>query len=125
MVSSLTSSIGILQMASGGYGAPPGGGGFGPGGAPGAGGAPGGDEVNLTTPLVLSILSFFCGCGLLAGIPGFFVYQAKQLKDQGQVAEAQAKASLATKIAGAMVGVMVVIWLLYVVLMVVGVAAGS
>jgi hypothetical protein len=145
MVNEPMSSNATVHQAAGypqggGYGGPPqgggfdqggaGGGGFGPAGGggfpPGGGGmTPGGEEVNTTKPFILAALSFFCGCGLLAAIPGYFAYQAHQAKGQGDMATAKEKAALATKIGGAMVGIMAVIWVLYIVFMVVMAVIGS
>ncbi len=99
-----------IHAAGGGYGPPPGGGypggGYGapPGGAPmappgggpmmggmpgmpGGGGGGGGDieavKKTVQTWLILSFVSIFCGCGLLALVPILFAFQAKTAAEQG------------------------------------------
>lgn len=81
--------------APGGYGAPPPGGapmappggGMMPGGMPGGGGMGGGniEEVKkqVQTWLILSFVSFFCGCGILSIVPILFAFQAKTAAEQG------------------------------------------
>lgn len=57
----------------------------------------GGDDIKkqAQTWLIVSCLTFFCGCGLLAGIPAFFAWKAKQAADAGDVQEFQAKLKIA------------------------------
>ena len=88
----------------GAYGPPPGapggmpmappGGGMMPGGAPGG---PGGDELKKKVDkwFMLSIVSIFCGCGLLGLINVFFAHNAKQALQQGDVATAEQKINTA------------------------------
>jgi hypothetical protein len=64
----------------------------------------GGAEVNTTLPFVLGGLSCFC-CSIFGFIPLYIAYQAHQAKGQGDMATATAKAGLATKVAGAMIAV--------------------
>ncbi|MEB2311899.1 MAG: CD225/dispanin family protein [Polyangiaceae bacterium] len=80
------------------YGAPPGGAppyGAPPGGAPGFGGPPGGGppdlEAHVKKWFTLSIVSFFCGCGILALIPIMMASSAKDALSKGDVATAQQK----------------------------------
>ena len=87
--------------ARGGYGAPPGGGGY--GGPPGFGGQGGGfgagpggappDDLKKKVDLwcILSIVSFFCGCGILCIIPIIFANNAKQALAAGDFATASSK----------------------------------
>ena len=94
--------------APGGYGAPPGMGGppgapMGPpGGAPMAppgggmppgmgGGAPPDLQAHVNKWFNLSILSIFCGCGMLGLINVYFAYQAKEALGKGDATTAQDK----------------------------------
>ena len=86
--------------APGGYGAPPGGGGYGPPGFGGQGGGfgagPGGappDDLKKKVDLwfILSIVSIFCGCGLLGIINIVFANNAKQALAAGDFATASSK----------------------------------
>lgn len=65
------------------------------------GGPPGGGAVNTTLPLVLGIVCVLC-CGCVPGgiIAIVFAVQAKGLADQGNTAEAMAKARTANIVAG-------------------------
>lgn len=142
MVNEPMSSNATVHQAAGypqggGYGGPPqgggfdqqggaGGGGFGPAGGggfpPGGGGMTpggGGGEVNLTLPFVLSIATIFCGCGIFGFVPVFFAYQAYQAKNQGDMATAQAKAGLATKVGGGMLALGILLTIAVVILNVV------
>jgi hypothetical protein len=66
-----------------------------PGGGPMMGGPPGGAPPDLQAHVNkwfnLSILSIFCGCGLLGLINVYFAHQAKQALQQGDVNGAQDK----------------------------------
>jgi hypothetical protein len=93
----------------GGYGGPPGGGGYGPpggappGGPPGYGGPPGGGfgqgnealKKKVDLWFILSIVSFFCGCGLFAIVNIIFANGAKQAFAAGDYATAESKISTA------------------------------
>jgi hypothetical protein len=74
---------------------PPGGGPMAPpGGMPGGGGPP--DlQAHVNKWFNLSILSIFCGCGLLGLINVYMAHQAKQALAQGDVNTAQDKIKLA------------------------------
>jgi hypothetical protein len=90
--------------APGGYGPPPGapggmpmappGGGMMPGGAPAGGGS---EELKkkIDKWFILSIVSIFCGCGLLGLINVFFAHNAKQAFQQGDTATAEQKINTA------------------------------
>jgi hypothetical protein len=88
-----------------GMGGPPGAPMGPPGGAPmmppgGMGGMPGGGgppdlQAHINKWFNLSILSIFCGCGLLGLINVYFAHQAKQSLAQGDVNTAQDKIKLA------------------------------
>jgi hypothetical protein len=92
-------------MAPGGYGPPPGapmpGGapmappGGGPPPAPGGGGANPDLEKSLKTWMILSILTFFCGCGCLAGVPAYMAYAGQKSLATGNVADAESKLKIA------------------------------
>ena len=114
-----------IQAQGGGYGPPPGGyggpgmpggqmpGGYGgppagmgappgapmapPGGAPmgGMGGGPPDLQAHVNKWFNLSILSIFCGCGLLGLINVYMAHQAKQALQTGDVNTAQDKIKLA------------------------------
>jgi hypothetical protein len=66
-----------------------------PGGGPMMGGPPGGAPPDLQAHVNkwfnLSILSLFCGCGMLGFVNIYFAHQAKQALQQGDVAGAQEK----------------------------------
>jgi hypothetical protein len=65
-----------------------------PGGMPGGGGPP--DlQAHVNKWFNLSILSIFCGCGLLGLINVYFAHQAKQALTQGDVNTATDKIKLA------------------------------
>lgn len=57
----------------------------------------GGDDIKkqAQTWLILSIVTFFCGCGLLAAAPAFFAWKAKQAAEAGDVQEFQSKIKIA------------------------------
>ncbi len=117
----------------GGYGAPPGGYGSGGYGAPqGAYGAPPGGyggpaptDLNTTLPLILAAATFFCGWGLLALLPGYFAWMAKQASEQGQYAEAFSKAKTSKTISFVMLGVSLAGILAYVVFIVIAIVGAS
>ena len=94
----------------GGYGGPPGGGGYPPpggfGGPPayGAFGVPGANIPGAAPPdlqtkliiwLVLSILSFFCGCGILGVVPIIFAILAMSANSSGDYAQAESRIRVA------------------------------
>jgi hypothetical protein len=83
-----------------------------------------GDDVNTTLPLILGILSIFC-CWPAAIFIIIFAVQAKGLKTQGQIEAARGKAKVATIVGGIIVGLGAVFWIIYLILMVVGAAAGG
>ncbi len=62
-------------------------------------GAPGGDAEALKKKtdlwFILSIVSIFCGCGLLGIINIFFAHQAKQAYAAGDYATAEKKVGIA------------------------------
>jgi hypothetical protein len=64
------------------------------GGPPGAGG-PGDLQAHINKWFNLSILSIFCGCGLLGLINVYFAHQARQALTQGDVNTAQDKIKVA------------------------------
>jgi cytochrome c biogenesis protein CcdA len=77
-----------------------------PGGAPMAppgGGpppAPGGAinpelEKSLKTWMILSILTFFCGCWCLAAVPAYLAYAGQKSLSTGNVADAESKLKIA------------------------------
>ncbi|MCW5791689.1 MAG: hypothetical protein KIT72_14825 [Polyangiaceae bacterium] len=76
-------------------GGPPPGGPMGGPMVPGAPMAMGGAQPDLvkqaTTWLILSCVTFICGCGLLAAVPAFFAWKAKQAAEAGDVAEFESK----------------------------------
>ncbi len=74
--------------------APPGGAPMGHPGMPGGGGPP--DlQAHINKWFNLSILSIFCGCGLLGLINVYMAHQAKQAFAQGDINNAQDKIKLA------------------------------
>jgi hypothetical protein len=83
----------------GGYGPPPGGfggpppGGFGgPPGFPGAGGPNAELRKQVTTWLIISLVTFFaCGNGCFGGIGAILCFLALQAVDQGNLADAESK----------------------------------
>lgn len=69
--------------------------------------------------MILGIASFFCGCGLLAGIPIYFAVQAKNLAEQGQIEEARSKAKTATILSSVGIGVGLLGAIAYIIMVVV------
>ena len=87
---------------------------------PGAGG-----DVNTTLPLILSIAGILC-CflGFIGGVIGLiFSIQAKTALGQGQVEEARSKAKVALLVSAICLGIQIVIWIVYVLLVFVLAAA--
>jgi cytochrome c biogenesis protein CcdA len=70
-----------------------------PGGGPPP--APGGFnpelEKSLKTWMILSILTFFCGCWCLAAVPAYLAYAGQKSLSAGNVADAESKLKI-TKI---------------------------
>ncbi len=86
-------------------------------GAPAAGGAQADLVKQATTWLILSCLTFVCGCGILAAVPAFFAWKAKQAAEAGNVAEFESK----IKISKICVGIGLVMFVLIVILNVVSI----
>jgi cytochrome c biogenesis protein CcdA len=68
-----------------------------PGGGPPP--APGGInpelEKSLKTWMILSILTFFCGCWCLAAVPAYMAYAGQKSLAAGNVADAESKLKIA------------------------------
>jgi hypothetical protein len=84
----------------------------------------GGGNVNTTLPLVLGILCIPC-CWPAGVFAIIFSVQAKNLLQQGQIEAARGKAKVATIVSAIVVGLGAIGAILYLILMIIGIAAGA